>query len=225
MIELTDFKVFNFEGAVRGARNPLESWDKTDSYFKYHNNNINTYDYIIGDNDLLLLQKLIIAGTDHSKFMRQILITININAPLYWWKEMDTYKVATVANSCSTMHKLASTPITEKLFSFDKEMKGSFGKETRGNFENFDNYYIKKIIGILEILRTNYNETGDKKYWRALVQLLPCAWNQMRTWTANYATLRNIYFARKNHKLIEWRFFCNFIEKLPYGMELIAYVK
>jgi len=127
---------------------------------------------------------------------------------------MDTYKVATVANSCSTMHKLASTPITKKLFSIDVETENLFK----------DNY-IEGIIKTLEILRVLYNDTGEKKYWRALIQLLPCGWNQKRTWTANYATLRNAFFARNKHKVIEWRFFCNFIEEIPYGKELITYVK
>lgn len=141
--------------------------------------------------------------------MRQIFVTFDIKAPIYWWKEMDTYKVSTVANSTSTMHTLCNNPINKEMFSFDDNLE-------------FVELYIKQSINMLETLRQLYLETGEKKCWRALIQLLPESFNQTRTWTANYQTLRNIYFARKNHKLIEWREFCKIIEQLPYFNELIG---
>ncbi len=212
----------NFEGAFRGMRNPLNSWDKSDSCFfcddsladcrlEYREGcNIQ-----IGEKDLSLAQKLILSGTDDSKFMRQIFVSMDIEAPLYWWKEMDTYKVGTVANSCSTMHKLATTPITKGCFSF--ENTDSFSPLITDLFDD--------LIQDLEKIRTSYLETKDKRYWRALIQLLPSSWNQKRTWSANYQVLRNIYFARRNHKLQEWRDFCNMIEELPWGKELITIEK
>ena len=199
MIEVTNINVFNFEGAMRGMRNPMGSWDKNDS----------TSDSI-GEADMKLAKKLVLAGTDHSKFMRQIFVSMDITAPIYWWKEMDTYKVGTVANSTSTMHKLTSKPIEESDFSFDSDWDLDF------------NLGKKYIINVCENLRKKYIETKDKRYWRALIQLLPESYNQTRTWTANYAILRNIYFARRNHKLQEWLDFCKMIESLPYGKELIT---
>lgn len=177
----------------------------------------------IGPKDLALAQKLILAGSDHSKFMRQIFVSMDITAPLYWWKEMDTYKVGTVANSCSTMHKLASTPITREMFSFDKELNelGTWSPIGANYLENFEGH-IQHIINICEAYRKTYLETKDIRYWRALIQLLPSSWNQTRTWTANYAVLRNIYFARGFHKLVEWREFCKIILRLPWGEELIC---
>ena len=148
--------------------------------------------------------------------MRQIFVSMDITAPLYLWKEISTYKVATVANSTSTMHKLATTPITRECFSFDNEF---LDKDKQTIFD----FIIDDTISNLEELRQLYIGTQDKKYWRMLIQLLPESWNQTRTWTANYAVLRNIYFSRKNHKLQEWRDFCKIIETLPYGKELICY--
>lgn len=166
--------------------------------------------YFFGPNDLKLAQNLIRAGADESKFMRQIFINIDITAPLYWWKEMDTYKVGTTANSTSTMHKLTSKPFQKTDFSFDEDW----------DFEY--NLTVGSILKTCENLRQKYVETNDKRYWRALIQLLPESYNQTRTWTANYAVLRNIYFARRNHKLQEWRDFCKWIETLPYAKELIC---
>ena len=164
--------------------------------------------FYFGPKDLKLAQSLVRAGTDEAKFLRQIFISVDITAPLYWWKEMDTYKVGTVANSTSTMHKLSSRPIEINDFSFDKE---------------FHDYpMIQNIVRDCEFLRQKYIETKDKTYWRALIQLLPESYNQTRTWTANYAVLRNIYFARRNHKLTEWREFCQWIEILPWAKELIC---
>ena len=166
----------------------------------------------IGPKDLALAQKLILAGSDHSKFMRQIFVSMDITAPLYWWKEMDTYKVGTVANSCSTMHKLATTPITKDCFSFDNGLPED---------DEFS-FVANGLISDCERLRKYYLETKDIRYWRALIQLLPSSWNQTRTWTADYAVLRNIYFARGFHKLMEWRTFCKIILGLPWGEELIC---
>lgn len=216
MIKVENTEVFNFSGALRGMRNPLDSWDKTDSKFEET--------IKIGPNDLNLAQRLINSGTDHSKFMRQIGVSMDITAPLYWWKELDTYKIGTVANSCSTMHTLAKYPITADMFSFD----GIFDNLviTRGVTSEYQivmGDIINEVIYSLEHLRKRYVKTKSPTYWRALIQLLPESWNQKRTWTANYQVLRNIYFARKNHKLNEWHDFCAEIEKLPYAKELICY--
>ena len=215
MIKFNNINAFNFKGAIRGMRNPLESWDKSDSS-----------DDIIGEKDLTLAQKLIGAGADDSKFLRQIFISMDITAPLYWWKEMDTYKIATVANSTSTMHRLTSKPITKECFSFDSKndilVVDHYENEVwHTSMANI----IDELIKTLENLRQRYLKTKSESYWRALIQLLPESWNQTRTWTANYQVLRNIYFARKNHKLSEWREFCKMIEELPYSKELICYVK
>lgn len=214
MIEVTNINVFNFEGAMRGMRNPMNSWDKNDSTSNS-----------IGEADMKLAQKLILAGTDHSKFMRQLFVSMDITAPIYWWKEMDTYKVGTVANSTSTMHKLSSKPITKEMFEFDDnadDLVVSQGKSICGEWEYVFGDYIEDIVNMCENLRLKFKETGDTAYWRALIQLLPESYNQTRTWTANYAILRNIYFARRNHKLQEWLDFCEIIKSLPYGQELIT---
>ena len=218
MIKIENIEVFNFGGAFRGLRNPMNSWNKTDSYIDALTNK-----YIIGENDLKLAQRMIGAGTDESKFMRQIFVS-DITAPLYWWKEADTYKIATVANSCSTMHKITSSEITEENYSFDPEPdKPLTDLPTDDYIRILD---IKnRAVADAEWLRKKYNETKDKRYWRLLVQINPDGWLQKRTWTGNYQNLRNMYFARKNHKLIEWRQFCQMIEELPYGRELICYKK
>jgi hypothetical protein len=179
---------------------------------------------LLGPKDLELAKKLILSGSDHSKFLRQINVSMDIDAPLYWWKEMDTYKVGTVANSCSTMHKLASTPITVDCFSFDNK--------TLEDYEEYQGDYTvlqmqEEIVKNCEQLRQylSFKETSNVGYWRALVQLLPASWNQKRTWTTNYAVLRNIYFARQNHKLSEWQTFCKRIELMPYAEDLICLKK
>ena len=211
-MELNYTSVYNFEGAFRGMRAPMNSWDKSDSIFT-----IDTT--LIGEKDLQLAQKLIQAGAEHAKFMRQIFVSVDITAPIYWWKEMDTYKVSTVSNSTSTMHKLSSKPITINDFSFDNlDLVMTAGK----NWElTLNEYLTYQIIPTCEKLRQNFIKTKDKRYWLALIQLLPESYNQTRTWTANYAILRNIYFQRKNHKLIEWHQFCDWIKTLPCGEELI----
>lgn len=210
-MELNYTNVYNFEGAFRGMRAPMNSWNKSDSIFT--NDKI-----IIGENDLKLAQKLIRAGAEHAKFMRQIFVSVDITAPIYWWKEMDTYKVSTVSNSTSTMHKLSSKPITINDFSFDNlDLLIHPLNEEDLIFEDV----VENIIYDCERLRELFIETKDKRYWRALIQLLPESYNQTRTWTANYAILRNIYFQRKDHKLIEWHQFCDWIKTLPCGEELI----
>ena len=207
-------KVMNFEGAIHGMRNPMNSWDKSDSY--YGNNEIALESYVIGKNDLELMQRLIKAGSEHRKFLRQIFVSVDITAPLYWWKEFDTYKVGTVSNSTSTMHKLASTPITMDCFEMD-------------DFKNFGiNDYLmtvhwKYVIDTCERLRQKYNETKDKKYWKELIRLLPESWLQKRTITMNYENILNMYQQRKNHKLTEWsKSFIEWVKTLPYAEELIC---
>lgn len=219
MIKIENIEVFNFEGAFRGLRNPKNSWHLSDSY--YHPI---TDEYIIGPKDMNLAQRMIGAGPDESKFMRQIFVSMDITAPLYWWKEADTYKVSTVSNSCSTMHKIDSSEITEKNYSFDPEPDE---KLTDLPLDDYIRIYdmIKRTVKDVEWLRKRYKETGDKRYWRLLIQMNPDGWLQKRTWTGNYQNLRNQYFARRNHKLVEWKEYCKMIENLPYGKELICYEK
>lgn len=198
-MNITNTEVFNFEGAFRGMRNPLNSWEKSDSWS--HGN-----DYIIGENDMNLAKRLINGGPEHRKFLRQIFVSADITAPLYIWKELDTYKVGTTANSTSTMHKLASTPITLDCFEID-------------DLDDCSKEIWNTLIPQLEALRVKYNETKDKKYWKELVRLLPEGWLQTRTWTANYEILYNIYKQRKGHKLTEWKYIFNWITTVPYFKE------
>ena len=232
MIKFDNTEVMNFEGAIRGMRNPLESWDKSDSFLcpGYCDNcerwTLGAYlegnvcgnhiegEFVIGDNDLNLMRRLANAGSDHRKFLRQILVSVDITAPLYWWKEFDTYKVGTVSNSCSTMHKIASKPIELSDFSID-----NFDMEDEGI--DLEDMFIN-IVADCECLRKKYLETKDKRYWRGLIQLLPSSYNQRRTITLNYETLYNIYGSRRNHKLDEWSIgFMDWIKSLPYANELI----
>ena len=204
--------VGNFEGAIRGMRNPLASWNKSDSEWDGEN-------YIIGEKDIDLAQRLIKAGSEHRKFLRQIFVSVDITAPLYWWKEMDTYKVATVANSTSTMHKLASTPITLDCFETD-----DFEEDLEYFQGNTTGMLSEVIIEQLEFLRQQYNETKDVRYWKELIRWLPEGWLQKRTWTANYETIRAICSKgqRRNHKLTEWSVsFINWARTLPYAKEFI----
>lgn len=219
MIKIENIEVFNFEGAFRGLRNPMNSWNKSDSYIDALTNK-----YIVGENDLKLAQRMIGAGTDESKFMRQIFVSMDITAPLYWWKEADTYKIATVSNSCSTMHKITSSEITEENYSFDPESDKPLTDLPTNDYVRILDIKNRAVADV-EWLRKKYNETKDKRYWRLLIQINPDGWLQKRTWTGNYQNLRNMYFARKNHKLIEWIQFCQIIEQLPYSKELICYKK
>lgn len=202
MLNVKNINVMNLENALRGARNPMNSWGKSDSH--YDSKGL----FIIGQNDLTLAKKLCKAGSDHRKFLRQIFVSIDINAPLYWWKEFDTYKVGTVANSTSTMHKIHSQEFTLNHFSCDQMTEKT--KEQ-----------MILLIKYLEDLRTKYLEAKDKQYWYDIIQLLPSSYNQLRTCTFNYETMINIYNSRKNHKLQEWHTFCQWIETLPYAKELI----
>lgn len=203
MLKLERTSVMNFENAIRGARNPMNSWAKSDSAYDDKGN------YILGENDLALARKLCRAGSDHRKFVRQILVSVDITAPLYWWKEFDTYKVATVANSTSTMHKIHAKPFELADFSVDKLSDGALAA-----FRTYMDY--------MEATRRRFVETKDKHDWYDLIQLLPSSYNQLRTVTMNYETLINIYYARRAHKLDEWHVFCDWIRTLPYADDLIC---
>lgn len=214
MIRIEKVEVSNFAGAFRGLRNPLDSWHLSDSGWKL-NEKTQQYEYSLGPKDIDLAQRMINGGTDESKFMRQIFVSFDITAPLYWWKEFDTYKIGTVANSCSTMHKIDSYPIIKNSFCWDNE------EEVDDEF----NFAVSDVVAECERLRNLFKETKNKKYWRALIQLTPNSWMQKRTITLNYQVLRAMYFARRHHKLTEWHEFCVFIESLPYAFELICYQK
>lgn len=213
-------KVFNFEGALRGMRNPKESWNKSDSYWKYSNDNVKTEEYIVGENDMKLAQTLIKAGSEHRKFLRQIFVSVDITAPLYWWKEFDTYKVGTTSNSTSTMHKLETTPITIKHFEIDDY-----------NNSIFANGEIDYLIHFLEGLRVRYVDTQDKRYWKELIRWLPESWLQTRTITMTYENLFNMCSKgqRRFHKLNEWSGkdkssvpnFVSWVRTLPYAQDFI----
>lgn len=221
MIKIENTKVYGFEEAIRGMRNPMNSWDKSDSWYgckygdyghtessKCGNSCKGDCEYCIGNNDLELMKKLVKAGTDHRKFMRMIVVYADVTAPLYWWKEADTYKVGTVRNSCSTMHK-----ITEKEFTFDDF-----------SYERMKDYIVDELertILMLNGLRADYLSSADKSYWNSIIQLLPSSYNQRATLMLNYEVLANMYHSRKNHKLDEWVEFCKWIETLPYS-ELIT---
>ena len=202
MLKCENTSVMNLENAIRGARNPMNSWERRDS--AYNENG----EYILGPNDLGLAKRLRKAGGDHRKFMRQIFVSVDITAPIYWWKEYDTYKVATVANSTSTMHRIHKKPFELGDFSCDQMTGRALS-------------LMEMVVKELEAIRLEYVETGKKEYWYDLIQLLPSGYNQMRTCTLNYETLVNMYFARHSHKLEEWHEFCRWAKGLPYGKELI----
>lgn len=201
LIERTS--VMNLENAIRGARNPKNSWDRIDSGYDEDGN------YILGPNDLNLACRLVHAGSDHRKFIRQIFVSLDITAPLYWWKEYDTYKVGTVANSTSTMHKIHSKEFSVSDFSCDHMTPETLA-------------FMETVVARLETIRQKYLETKSKEDWYDLIQLLPSSYHQMRTCTLNYENLVNIYHARKNHKLAEWHTFCHWVETLPYAKEFIT---
>lgn len=199
MIKIENVDVYGIEAAVRGARNPMNSWHLSDS---------NAYE--IGQNDLKLLKNLSKAGADHGKFMRMINVTLDITCHQVWWAEFDTYKIATVRNSCSKMHKIHAKPFEVD----DISHEGCDQVEYAGTA-------LADVMAICERLRNDFNSTKEKKYWRALIELLPEGYNMRATVQLNYAVLKNMYHARKNHKLDEWRTFCQWIESLPYS-ELIT---
>ena len=232
-------EVWGFEHSLRGMRNPKNSWHKSDSYYGCDNDIVcekcNTSgescinyknNYIIGNNDIKLAQTLVKAGNEHRKFMRQIFVSVDITAPLYWWKEFDTYKVGTTANSTSTMHKLATTPITLDCFETDDYDRNLSLADNPKDDDGLDNIstFEEDIIYVLENLRQKYLETKDKRYWKELIRWLPESWLQKRTVTMNYENIRNMYFQRKNHKLTEWsESFIKWVESLPYAEDLIMY--
>jgi len=225
MIKIENVEIYGWETAIRGMRNPMNSWEKSDSYpvvdcgkcGKIEREGCCTaegrdctgfYCYEIGKNDFALMKSLAAAGPDHGKFLRMITVTADITAPLYWYKEYDTYKVGTVANSCSTMHKIADKEFTLDDFSHEYLNEKSL-------------YMLNDTIQYLNAVREAFIETKDKHYWWQMIQLLPSSYNQRRTVQLNYAVLKNIYHARRNHKLDEWILFCGWIERLPYA-ELIT---
>lgn len=269
-MNFTNTCVSNMENALRGLRNPLNSWAKSDSKFgitsdldldealevidiwcqeanvlpneEEYDEAWNNYDEwltkngvlknehncieyaLLGPKDLNLAQRMIKAGSSDRKFLRQIFVSVDITAPLYWWKEADTYKVGTVANSTSTMHKLSSTPIDLSGFDLDDFNPDLVIHQKEPNAENF---VVKDawvtIIEFCEILRRKYNETKDQRYWKELIRLLPEGWLQTRTWTGNYEILRNMYIQRQHHRLTEWHSFCDWVKTLPYANELILF--
>ena len=229
MIKIENVEVVGWEAAIRGMRNPMNSWDKSDSRYSClcmdDKRDCPVEPYIIGPNDYELMMKLRNAGTDHRKFMRMIVVYVDITAPLYWWKEFDTYKVGTVANSCSTMHKIADKEFTLEDFSCEHlyaedDIDGMYYSTTaEEEFTSTD--VLKVVIEALNNYRKMYLSTKDKKDWWQMIQLLPSSYNQKRTVMLNYEVLANIYKSRKNHKLDEWHVFCDWIESLPYS-ELIT---
>lgn len=204
MLTLKNTSVMNFENAIRGARNPMNSWGRMDSHTEPDGS------FVFGPNDLDLAMRLAKAGSDHRKYLRMIFVSVDVTAPLYWWKEYDTYKVATVANSTSTMHKIHSKPFSMDDFSCDHMTDGT-------------KKFMETVVAELENIRLRFKKTKSKEDWYDMIQLLPSSYNQMRTCTFNYETLINIYRARKNHKLAEWHTFCDWIETLPYAEQLITF--
>lgn len=209
MIKIENTEVFGWEAAIRGMRNPMNSWDKSDSKWVWveDEDGNEELDYSLGENDLKLMQNLSKAGNDHGKFLRMINVTMDITAPLYWWKEFDTYKVGTVANSCSTMHKIHAKKFTLDDFSHEHLLK-----------EGYDS--LNSTIDTLNDYRNLFLETKHKTYWWQMIQLLPSSYNQRRTVQLNYQVLKQMYHARKNHKLDEWHDLCDWCETLPYFEEL-----
>lgn len=215
MIKIEQADVFGWESAVRGMRNPMNSWEKSDSEFNvtaYWDDQtkveLETGKTIIGPNDLDLMKSLSAAGSDHAKFLRMITVTADITAPLYWWKEFDTYKVGTVANSCSTMHKIHAKEFCMEDFSTEHLTSRSKG-------------VMRQVIGNLNLYREQYMRLKNKRDWQQMIQTLPSSYNQLRTVQLNYEVLKRIYFARRNHKLDEWHTLCDWIKSLPYFEEIV----
>ena len=204
MLKIERAQVMNLENAIRGARNPMNSWNRMDSSYDEEGN------YVLGPKDLGLATRLAHAGSDHRKYMRMIFVSVDITAPIYWWKEYDTYKVATVANSTSTMHKIHSKAFAMEDFSCDHMTPDTLA-------------FMETVVNQLEVIRLRYLESKSKEDWYDMIQLLPSSYNQMRTCTLNYETLFNIYHARRHHKLAEWHTFCDWVETLPYAQELLTF--
>ena len=204
MLKVERASVMNLENAIRGARNPMNSWARMDSFYDENGN------YILGENDLDLAKRLAHAGSDHRKFLRQIFVSVDITAPLYWWKEFDTYKVGTVANSTSTMHKIHAKAFERDDFSHDRLDAGGLAA-------------LDVLIAYLETERLKFvANKEDRQSWHNMIQLLPSSYNQMRTVTMNYENLISMYYARRHHKLAEWHTLCDWILSLPYAQELIC---
>ena len=209
MLKIENAETFGWEAAIRGMRNPKNSWSKSDSRWASHDENgTDTPRFIVGENDLKLASALANSGSDDGKFLRMIHVQIDVTAPLYWWKEADTYKVGTVTDSCSTMHKIHSKEFTLDDFSHEHLYSPL--------------HDLKPTVDLLNVYRERFLDTKDKEDWWQLIQLLPSSYNQRRTWDLNYAVLRNIYHARRNHKIDEWHTLCDWIETLPYAKELIC---
>lgn len=238
-MKINTLEVSGIIPALHGMRNPMNSWAKSDTTIAFHAaenftsddpmaekyrewNDKYGFNVKIGPNDKDLASRLIKAGPEHCKFLRQISVVADVTAPLYWWKEMDTYKIGTTANSTSTMHKIASAPITRENFEMD-DYEGRLLMYEREPYDldAFTDDMWDNIINYCETLRQTYLETNDARYWKELIRLLPESWLQTRTWSCNYEVLRNIYRQRKNHKLSEWHTFCDWIETLPYADLLI----
>ena len=209
MLKIENAETFGWEAAIRGMRSPKNSWDKSDSCWSSPNENgTDKPMYIIGENDLKLMHTLAAAGQDHGKFLRMIHVQLDVTAPLYWHKEADQYKVGTVTDSCSTMHKIHAKEFTLDDFSHEHLYSPL--------------HDLKPTVDLLNVYRERFLDTKDKEDWWQLIQLLPSSYNQRRTWDLNYAVLRNIYHARRNHKLDEWHTLCDWIETLPYAEDLIC---
>ena len=228
MIKIENTEVVGWEAAIRGMRNPMNSWEKSDSERKFENIRDSEGYLVIGPNDLELMTRLRNAGTDHRKFMRMIVVYLDITAPLYWWKEFDTYKVGTVANSCSTMHKIHEKEFTLEDFSCEHLVDNAGIEISVPDHDELEHVpfssrtMLELTTDILNVFREMYLKSKDKKYWWQMIQLLPSSYNQKRTVMLNYEVLANIYKSRRNHKLDEWHTFCEWIESLPYSELIIG---
>lgn len=238
MLKIENVETYGWAAAIRGMRNPKNSWDRMDSHSCLEADwsgdcpmvmnddepvkdcDPDKYHFCVGENDFKLMQTLAAAGQDHGKFLRMITVTLDITAPLYWWKEFDTYKVGTVANSCSTMHKIHAKEFTLDDFSHEHLMANCDNHEAKIYAESAMDV-LARTVATLNVYRDMFLQTSDKRYWWQLIQLLPSSFNQRRTVQLNYAVLKNIYHARKAHKLDEWHTLCDWIESLPYS-ELIT---
>lgn len=219
MIKIKNTEVYGWEAAIRGMRNPMNSWDKSDTELTistqyFGNVSTRRTEICIGKKDFALMKTLVEAGTDHRKFLRMVNVTVDITAPLYWWKEFDTYKVGTVRDSCSTMHKITAKEFTIDDFSHEHLFPGEYGEETPTDI-------LQYLICALNKFRELYLKSHDKNYWWQIIQLLPSSYNQRATVQLNYEVLLNMYHSRKNHKLDEWRTFCEWIESLSYMGEFL----
>lgn len=221
MLTIENVQLFGFQAAIRGMRNPKNSWSKGDSTFYISTNDVGMQTIDLGPADLKLASALANSGPDDGKFLRMIHVQLDVTAPLYWWKEADQYKVGTVTDSCSTMHKIHAKEFTIDDFSHEHLMANCDNHEAKIYAESAMDV-LARTVATLNVYRDMFLQTSDKRYWWQLIQLLPSSFNQRRTWDLNYAVLRNIYHARRNHKLDEWHTLCNWIETLPYAKELIC---